>query len=54
MGLQSKEKPRCSVPRYKTRLVAQGFPERGIDYSHTFGHVVRHTTIRIVLDAINH
>lgn len=55
MGLQSKEKRRCSVPRYKARLVDQGFPkERGIDYLHTFSHVVRHTTVRIVLDAINH
>lgn len=55
MGLQSKEKPRCNVPRDKARLVAQGFPkERGIDYSHTFSHVVTHTTVRIVLDAINH
>lgn len=35
---------------YKARSVAQGFTQiSGLDYSHTFSHVVKATTIRIVL-----
>ncbi|CAL2276558.1 unnamed protein product [Prunus armeniaca] len=46
-----------SVSRYKAQLVAQGFSqEQGLDYDETFSHVVRHTTVRLVLalDASNH
>nr|GEV31849.1 zinc finger, CCHC-type [Tanacetum cinerariifolium] len=40
-------------PRYKARLVAQGFTQRaGIDYNEVFSHVVRHTSIRVILSLI--
>lgn len=38
------------VSRYKARLIAQGFSqEYGLDYDETFSHVVRHTTVRLIL-----
>ncbi|GKB20618.1 putative zinc finger, CCHC-type containing protein [Tanacetum coccineum] len=38
------------IDRYKARLVAQGFTQvPGLDYSHTFSHVVKASTVRIVL-----
>nr|GEX35398.1 hypothetical protein [Tanacetum cinerariifolium]GEX38142.1 hypothetical protein [Tanacetum cinerariifolium] len=37
-------------PRYKARLVARGFTQRArIDYNVVFLHVVRHTSIRVIL-----
>ncbi|GJW02681.1 retrovirus-related pol polyprotein from transposon TNT 1-94 [Tanacetum coccineum] len=37
-------------PRYKARVVARGFIQRaGIDYNEVFLHVVRHTSIRVIL-----
>ncbi|GJT67523.1 retrotransposon protein, putative, ty1-copia subclass, partial [Tanacetum coccineum] len=37
-------------PRYKTRLVAHGFTQKaGIDYNEVFSHVVRHTSIQVIL-----
>ena len=36
--------------RYKVRLVAKGYSQKkGIDYDKIFSHVVRHTSIRLVL-----
>ncbi|GKF09664.1 retrotransposon protein, putative, ty1-copia subclass, partial [Tanacetum coccineum] len=37
-------------PRYKARLVAQGFTQRArINYNEVFSPVVRHTSIRVIL-----
>lgn len=39
-----------TISRHKARLVARGFSqEEGIDYAKTFGPMVRHTTVRLVL-----
>lgn len=48
--LKLKKNPDGSVSRYKARLVAKGFHQQaGLDFSETFGHVVKPTTIHIVL-----
>ncbi|KAH9763606.1 retrovirus-related pol polyprotein from transposon RE1 [Citrus sinensis] len=39
-----------SVSKYKARLVAKGFHQRAsIDYSETFSHVVKSSTVRVIL-----
>lgn len=39
-----------SIDRYKARLVAQGFSHIfGFNFSHTFSHVVKAATVRVVL-----
>lgn len=50
MGFRIKCKPNESIERCKARLVANGFHQRpGLDSSETFSHVVKPTTIWIVL-----
>ena len=51
MGFAIKRKPEGSIERYKARLVAQGCSQKfNIDYRETFAPVVRHSTIRIILE----
>lgn len=46
-----KRLPDGSVERYKSRLVAKGFHQRpGVDFEETYSPVIKHATIRLVLD----
>ena len=50
MGFQKEVKTRCSIDKYKTRLVAKGFTQKeGIDYFDTYSPVTRITTTRILI-----
>lgn len=44
-----KERPNCTTPRYKAKLVAKGFAQKDIDYGDTFAPVMKMDSIRIIL-----
>lgn len=44
-----------SIIKYKVRLVVKGFQQtEGIDYFETFSHIVKSSTVRIVLSLVMH
>ena len=45
-----KQEEHISQPRYKARLVVKGFSQKkGIDFDDIFSHVVKMSSIRVVL-----
>jgi Reverse transcriptase (RNA-dependent DNA polymerase) len=53
---KNKKKADGTTERYKTLLVAKGYTqEEGFEYFDTFSHVIKSTTIRIVINiALSH
>jgi hypothetical protein len=50
-----KRKSGGTIERFEARLVAKGFDQRsGIDYVEIFSHVIKPSTIRIVLTLVVH
>lgn len=41
-------------PRYKARLVAKCFTQKGVDYNEIFSLVVKHTFIIILFSMVDH
>lgn len=52
---QLKTKSNGIIDQYKAQLMAKGFNQEGLDFSHTFSSVIRRKTIQMVLSiAMSH